>query len=65
MTKLELAWHNAAQRYDNTCRTGGTPEQRQRACDQAVQALDALLAHEHAELKRRAKRDTEQLDAVA
>lgn len=62
--RLQREADAAMSRYASTCELGGTPEQRTWAWAHANHALDDLIAHEHAQLRQRALRDTEELEAA-
>ena len=63
-TDPHLDWITSFARYVSTVQTGGTPEQRAWAWAHANVALDALMAFELAELRGRAKSETQEMEAA-
>lgn len=65
MTRHELDWTTALTKYASTVELGGTKEERAFAWAQANTALDTWIAHDLAELKRRAKMTTVEIGTAA
>jgi hypothetical protein len=59
--ELVTASQNAWRKYDSCVCLGGSPDERKWACDRAVEASDALAAHDR---KIAASLDTQELEAA-
>lgn len=59
--QLEALSVTAWRKYDSVVRWGRSPDERKAACDRAIQASDALAAHDRAVA---ASLDTQELEAA-
>lgn len=65
MTRAELAWNTALDRYRSVVDLGGTPAEREWAWARANDALDTLMLEDLATMRAKAKATTQELKAAA